>query len=236
MDAGRGVGLVAGAAVVYLGAASLERLGEITNWLSFLFEYGLGVGMQIYLALLCYAWLRGLTFDFDSLRRFALRRFAFVIKWALVVMVVSSLGINLPLVVATFQTPDHRFDPGAVILATRVLLAAALLVFCAMQALLIFHNETLRRAAADQWQLWRHYGWHLAWFVVMVALHFFLQEAVDALLPAALGPWSWPGAVWRLGLHPVLWSVLAGWFLVSWVCLFQRCERRQPDLEELARY
>ena len=176
----------------YLGSVPLERAGEITNWLSFLFEYLLGVGMQIYLVLLCYAWLRGLTFDFDSLRRFALRRFVFVVKWALVVMVVGSIGINLPLIIATFQPPDHRFDPRGTILVTRVLLCSVLLALCAVQALLVFHNETFRRALVDQWRLWRSYGWHLAWFVVIVALHFFLLEAADALLPGAVGAWSWP--------------------------------------------
>ena len=221
---------------LFLGAAALERLGEIVNWLSFLFEYGLGVGVQIYLVLLCYAWLRGLTFDFASLRRFALRRFVFVVKWALVVMIVSSLGINLPLVAAAFQAADHRLDAAGSILFTRWLLVGTLTVFCAVQVLLVFHNETLGRAVGDQWRLWRHYGWHLGWLVIAAALHFFALEAADVLLPAALGPWTWPGALWRLLVHPVLWSALAGWFLVSWVCLFQRCERHLPDADELVRY
>ena len=221
---------------LYLGAAPLLRGGEIINGLSFLFEYLLGVSVQVYLVLLAYAWLRGLNFEFTALRRFALRRFVFVVKWALVVMTISSLGINLPLVIATFQPLDRRWNVDGMILVTRVVLAATLLIFCAMQSLLIFHNETLRRALADQWRLWRSFGWHLSWFVVVVVLHFFVLEAADVLLPSALGQWTWPGAVWRLVLHPLIWSMLASWFLVSWVCLFQRCERRQPDLDELVRY
>ncbi len=58
----------------------------------FLFEYLLGVGVQIYLILLCYAWIRGMTFDFDGLRRFALRRFAYVVQWAVVVLAISRSG------------------------------------------------------------------------------------------------------------------------------------------------
>ena len=221
---------------LYFGAAALERIGEITNGLSFLFEYLLGVSVQIYLVLLCYAWIRGLNFDFASLRRFALRRFVFVVKWALVVMVISSLGINLPLIIASFQTPGHRLNPATFILATRWLLAGTLLLFCAMQILLIFHNESLRRALADQGRLWYRHAWHLAWLILVVALHFFLLGIANALLPVALGPWTWPAAVWSLALHPLLWSGLASWFLVSWVCLFQRCERNRPDVEELVRF
>ena len=77
----------------YLGAAG-PGVGEIVDSLSFVFEYLLGVGTQIYVILLCFAWIRGLTFDFDELRRFALRRFAFVVKWAAVVIVISSAGIG----------------------------------------------------------------------------------------------------------------------------------------------
>lgn len=221
---------------LYLGSAALERVGEVTNWLSFLFEYLLGVSVQIYLVLLCYAWIRGLSFDFESLRRFALRRFVFVVKWALVVMIVSSVGINLPLVFASFQGPEHRLDPAGLILATRWFLTGTLLVFSAMQILLIFHNESLLRALTDQWRLWSRHAWHLSWFLVVMALHFFLLETANALLPVALGPWTWPAAAWNLVLHPLLWSGLASWFLVSWVCLFQRCERNRPDADELVKF
>ena len=194
------------------------------------------MSVQIYLVLLCYAWIRGLRFDFDSLRRFALRRFVFVVKWALVVMTISSVGINLPLVIASFQPPGQRWHPAGTILATRWLLAGSLLIFCAMQILLIFHNETLLRALAGQWRLWRCHAWHLGWLVLVVALHFFLLEVSNALLPVALGSWTWPAVTWNLVLHPLLWSGLASWFLVSWVCLFQRCEHHRPDAEDLVRF
>ncbi len=221
---------------LYLGAATLEQTGEIVNWLGFLFEYLLGVSVQIYLVLLCYAWIRGLTFDFESLRRFALRRFVFVVKWALVVMIISSVGMHLPLVVASFQAPDQRLNPDGWLLHTRQLLALVLLAFCAVQTLLVFHNESLRRAWADQARFWHRHAWHLSWFIVIVALHFLALETAHAFLPIALGPGTWPAAVWTLFLHPLLWSGLASWFLVSWVCLFQRCERNRPDAENLVKF
>ena len=87
--------------ISWLGTAVDERTllrgGEGINWLSFLFEYVIGVGVQVYLLLLAFAWVRGLTFDREALRRFALRRWVLVSKWAGVLLLVSSVGINLPL-------------------------------------------------------------------------------------------------------------------------------------------
>ena len=223
----------------YFGAAVLLQTGEVVNSLSFVFEYLLGVGVQIYVVLLCYAWIRGLTFDFDALRRFALRRFAFVVKWTAVVMLLSVAGITLPQVVRSFQPV---FDPRAadwtagVIEDTRWLLGVTLLLFCSMQVLLIFHNESLLRAAGDHWRLLRRYGTHVGWLVVVVALHFLTLAVADAFLPLALGNWTWPGVTWSLLIHPLLWTALAAWFLASWVCLFQRCEQNRPDVKELVRF
>lgn len=223
----------------YFGAAMLLRVGEAVDSLSFLFEYLLGVGVQIYVVLLCFAWIRGLTFDFDDLRRFALRRFAFVVKWTAIVMLLSVVGITLPLIIGSFQTAS---DPrGAnwmspVIQDTRWALSVILLLFCSMQILLIFHNETLRQAVGDHWRLLRRHGGHVGWLVLIIALHFFALALADAFLPIALGSWTWPSALWSLLVHPLVWTALAGWFLASWVCLFRRCERDIPDAKELVRF
>ena len=223
----------------YYGAEALMRAGEGVDSLSFLFEYALGVGVQIYIILLCFAWIRGLTFDFEDLRRFALRRFAFVVKWTAVVMLLSILGITVPLTISSFQIAPDPHDTvwtSTVILAARWLLSAILLLFCSMQILLIFHNEALRQALGDHWRLLRFHGWHIGWFVLIIALHFFGLAFADAYLPLALGSWTWPGATWSLLMHPLLWTALAGWFLASWVCMFRRCERNVPDVKELVRY
>ena len=220
----------------YFGEATLLRAGESVNALSFFFEYLLGVAVQIYLVLLVFTWVRGLSFDFDGLRRFALRRFSFVVKWSAVVLIVSALGISAPLVVASFGPADAAWEPGKWVLWTRWALAAGLLLFGTMQALLIFHNETLRQALGDTGQLWRRYGWHLGSLLAVAAVHFLALAVLNAYLPVALGRWTWPGAVWNVLLYPLLWSALAGWFLASWVCLFRRCERGSPDVEELVRF
>ena len=221
---------------VYFGAVELLRAGEIINWLSSIFEYLIGVGLQIYLILLCFAWLRGLTFDFDSLRRFALRRFAFVVRWALVMILLSSIGINLPLLAGTFPLQPDAIEGawiGAAVWFSRWLLAIVALLFCSMQITLVFHNESLHEALADHIRFLRRHGERVGWLSVVAGTHFLVLVGVNAFLLRALGELSWPSAIWSVLFYPVLWSGLAAWLLASWVCLFRRCEIDQPHAEEL---
>ena len=73
-------------------------------------------------------------------------------------------------------------------------------------------------------------GWCWSWRCT-----FLPWPLADAFLPLALGPWTLPAAIWSLFVHPLLWTALAAWFLASWVCLFRRCERNQPDADEWVR-
>ncbi len=223
----------------FLGSKGLLSAGEVVDSLSFVFEYLLGVGVQIYLILLCFAWVRGLTFDFDALRRFALRRFAFVVKWSVMVIVVSGAGINVPLIVRSLRPALDSFQPDwtdGVIHATRWFLSVSLLVFCSMQILLVFHNESLLQALADHFRLLRRYGGYVGWLMLIVALHFLVLALVDAFLPLALGSWTMPGVTWSLLVQPLAWTALASWFVASWVCLFRRCEHNCPDADDLVRF
>ena len=223
----------------FLGADALLRVGEAVNWLGFVFEYVLGVALQIYVVLLCFAWVRGLSFEYEELRRFALRRLSFVLKWAGVVLLLSSAGINLPLLLASFRpVADVAAEAAAVhvVVVARWLLAAILLVFCSMQITLVFHNESLRRAFADHWRLVRLHRWPIAWLLWIAVLHFTLLAALDATLLRGLGERTWPAAFWESLLYPALWSVLAAWLLASWVCLFRRCATGRPDADQLVRF
>ena len=135
----------------FFGEAGFLRWGLIINAIGFLFESLLGVGVQIYLIALCYVWVRGITFDFDRVRRFALRRFVSVGRWTVLVLAISTAGINLPPIVHVFQSVDQ--SPSAAwiertVQGTHWLLAVVVLAFCSMQILLVFHNETLRTACA----------------------------------------------------------------------------------------
>jgi hypothetical protein len=213
----------------------LALAGGVIYWLSFAFEYFLGVGLQIYLVLLCFAWVRGLSFDFDKLRRFALRRFAFVVKWAVVVLVLSSIGINLPVVVDSVLDGEREWLVRTVVLS-QLILPLILVGFCSMQLTLIFHNESLRRAFADHFRLMRRHAGSVGWLVAIAGIHFFLLALAGEMLGAAGGTGTWPLVIWRLLIYPVLWAALGGWFLASWVCLFRRCETNRRDLEELVQF
>ena len=220
----------------YFGSATLLRAVEVINWLSFVFEYRLGVGLQIYRILRCVAWVRGLTFTFDGLRRFALRRFAFVVSWALVMILLSSLGINLPLLAGTFPLQAEAVEGawiGAVVWFSRWMLAVVALLFCSMQITLVFHNETLRQAFGNHIRFLRRHAERVGWLSLVAGVHFLLLVGLNAFLLRALGELSWPAGMWSVLFYPVLWTALAAWLLASWVCLFRRCELDKADAEEL---
>ncbi len=220
----------------FVGEAELLRWGEVVNAFGFLFEYLLGVGVQIYLIVLCFLWVRGMRFQTDRAQRFALRRFAFVVRWAAVVMAISTLGITLPLVVARFQGPEGHDWVNPTVQSTRWVLAALLLTFCSLQMVLVFHNENLWQALGDHFRLLRRHGLHVGWLVVVAALHFFALALANAFLARALGTWTWPGALWTLLVYPTLWTTLAAWLLASWACLYARCRSDRADAEELVVY
>ena len=195
--------------------------------------------MQIYLIGLCFVWVRGMTFDFDRLRRFALRRFVSVGRWAVIILAISTAGINGPLVINLFEPAASQETPAWIertVSATHWLLAGILVTFCSLQIRLVFHNETLRAACADHFRILRQHGLHISWLVAVAALHFFALAAANGVFSKALGPWTWPAAAWSLLVYPVLWAFLASWLLASWVCLFKRCESGRADADELVRY
>ena len=228
--------------ISWLSTAVDERAllqgGEGVNWLSFLFEYGIGVGVQIYLLLLAFAWVRGLSFDLEALGRFAVRRWVLVSQWAGVLLLVSSLGINLPLLLTNAALlPGFSADAAArIVTFTRWFLAVGLTLFCSVQICLVFHNGTLWRAFRDHFHLLRRYGWHIAWFALVAAIHYLLLAASNIFLPQALGEWTLPALCWKTLGYPLLWAVLSAWSLAAWVCLFRRCEAGRPETDDLVRF
>ena len=56
----------------------------------------------------CLAWIKGLSFEEGELFRFAMRRFSYVLEWAGIVVVVSTLIVRLPLLLAYFMNVPRR--------------------------------------------------------------------------------------------------------------------------------
>jgi hypothetical protein len=200
----------------------------VVVWLAFLFEYFFGVCVQIYLILLAYCWVRGISFTHRHLLDFAIRRFSFVVKWAALVTVLSSIFIDLPLILKNFAPFAGFFtSEGAKVdfrlLLARSILTGFLLVFSTMQITLTFHSESLRHAFHDHLQFLRRYWWPFSWFLIAAALHLFALEMLNLTVRAGFGKGTAAGILWQL-LFPWLAAIVAAWLLASWVCLYKRCD------------
>ena len=88
-------------------AAGLLRISATVDAVAFIFEYLFGVYIQVYLITVCFAWIKGLSFEEGELFRFAMRRFSYVLEWAGIVVVLSTLFVRVPLLLAYFTNiPD----------------------------------------------------------------------------------------------------------------------------------
>src|SRR5262249_28688978 len=74
-----------------LPTADLLQVSASIDAFAFIFEYLLGVYIQVYLIVVCFAWIRGSSFEEGELFRFAIRRFSYVLEWAGIVVLVSTL-------------------------------------------------------------------------------------------------------------------------------------------------
>jgi len=221
-----------GPSLIYLNRVApgllVVRWAALIDWLSSLFAYLFGVGVQVYLILIVYTWLRGLNWTPVHLMDLAIRRSSFVVKWAAVVMAFSSLLIDLPRVSAMlFHFDDPVFLNHTLIYTDRVgrpLLALFLIFFSTMQVTLTFHSETLGKAMAQHWQFLRRFSWEFLWFLLIAGIHFLGLSFLDHwLLLGFGGVTDCAGILWSF-IHPLLGALLAAWLLSSWVSLYKRCE------------
>ncbi len=229
-----------GPSLIYLNRIApgllIVRWSALIDWLSSLFAYLFGVGVQVYLILLVYTWLRGITWTPLHLMDLAIRRFSFVVKWAAVVMAVSSLFIDLPRIYALlFHFDDPSFVDHTLLYTDRIarpLLALFLIIFSSMQITLTFHSESLRKAIYQHLQFIRRFAWQLSWFLLIAAIHLFGLALLDRTLLLGFGGDSTSaGFIWSF-VHPLLGAFLAAWLLSSWVSLYKRCETgrvKTPD-------
>jgi hypothetical protein len=207
----------------------------VIAWLAFLFEYLLGVCIQIYLILLAYTWIRGLTFNHANLLDLAIRRFSYVVKWAVIVMALSTLFIDAPLIMKNFPAFADLFPEGEILARrlaqARACLATFLLLTATMQIMLTFHNESWRKAMRDHLRFMARRWWPFGWFVLVAAIHFFLLHTGDLAVRRGVGEGTalWVG--WCL-LFPWIAAVVAAWLLATWVCVFKRCDTTRSETHQ----
>ena len=207
-------------------AGAWFQWAPVAEWLSFLFEYLAGVCVQIGLILIAFCWVRGITFTRANLIDFAIRRLSFVVRWALLVMLLSTLLLHLPLILKNFAPWQSLFPPHEAAFdarwkVARGVLTAVLLLFSTMQITLTFHSESLAKAFRDHWQFLRIQWWPLIWFFILAGVHFYLLRVAIALVQRGFGEGTALGIAWGL-LAPWLNGVVAAWLLASWVCFYRQ--------------
>src|SRR6202171_4800109 len=111
-------------------AAGLLQISATIDAVAFIFEYLFGVYIQVYLITVCLAWIKGLSFGEEDLFRFAMRRFSYVLEWAGIVVIVSTLIVRVPLLLAYFMNVPDVLDymPGE-----RFIMCALIIAFCSVQ-------------------------------------------------------------------------------------------------------
>ncbi|MEY2547110.1 MAG: hypothetical protein QOG48_2227 [Verrucomicrobiota bacterium] len=227
---------IAKAAVFFLlSHVSDPRFPQISasiDALAFIFEYLLGVYIQVYIITVCLVWVRGLSFNETSLFQFAARRFAYVLKWAGVVICVSMMFVRGPLLLAYFTNVPAVLD---YLPYQRMLMSIFILAFACVQVSLALHNENLAQAIAAHFRFVRQNFTRFAWFVLICALHFIVILAFDAVARNAIANRIVALIVWKFAFVTMRGLVI-GWLLASWVCLFRQSETRAHGQENWVRY
>src|SRR6266571_4387270 len=165
-------------------AAGLLQISATVDAVAFIFEYLFGVYIQIYLITVCITWIRGVSFEEGALFRFAMRRFSYVLKWAGIVVLLSTLIVRLPLLLAYFTDIPNVLD---YLPLERLVISGLIIAFCSVQISLALHNETLAAAIRSHRQFIRENAGHFRWFLLICGIHFFLLIASDAVVRGAIG-------------------------------------------------
>jgi len=213
-------------------AAGLLRISATVDAAAFIFEYLLGVYIQVYLITVCLAWIKGVSFEEGELFRFAMRRFSYVLEWAGIVVAVSTLIVRVPLVLAYFTNIPGVLDYLPI---ARVLMSGLIIAFCSVQISLALHNETLIEAMRAHAQFVRQNAGRLAWFLIICGLHFFVIMICDAVVRSAIADRLGALFLWKFSFA-FLRGMVTGWLLASWVCLFRGCENRRINQEKWIQY
>ncbi len=213
-------------------AARVLQVSATVDAVAFIFEYLFGVYIQIYLITVCITWIRGVSFEEGALFRFAMRRFSYVLKWAGIVVLLSTLVVRLPLLLAYFMDIPDVLD---YLPLERVVMSGLIIAFCSVQISLALHNETLAAAIRSHRQFIRENAGRFGWFLLICGIHFFLLIASDAVVRGAIGDRLVALFSWKC-IFVFLRGLITGWLLASWVCLFRQSETGRVEQESWIRY
>jgi hypothetical protein len=208
----------------YVDGILLLRAGAIIDFLSTQFEYLFGVLIQIFLVLIAFVWIRGLSSEPDRIFQFALKRAVYSAKWIGVILLTSLLLIQLPLLISYLWISQQTDATAAVVQyvdqTARPLIAVAFLLFCSIQVTLILNNENLRDAIQEHAQFMRHSWLRIASFLLLAGLQFFVVCWLSELVAGGFPRYSVPNLLFA-ALFTFGRAFLAAWFIASWVCLYR---------------
>jgi hypothetical protein len=213
-------------------AAGLLQISATVDAVAFIFEYLFGVYIQVYLITVCLAWVKGVSFEEGELCRFAMRRFSYVLKWAGIVVLVSTLIVRMPLLLAYFMHIPNVLD---YLPLERIVMSGLIIAFCSVQISLALHNETLGAAIRAHRQFIGANAHRVGWFLFICGMHFFFIMACDAITRAAITDRLVVLFLWKC-IFVSLRGLITGWLLASWVCFFRQCETDRVDWESRVRY
>jgi len=215
-----------------VSAAGLLRISATVDTVAFIFEYLFGVYIQVYLITVCLAWIKGVSFEEGELFRFAMRRFSYVLEWAGIVVVVSTLVVRLPLLLAYFTNIPGVLDYLPI---ERVFMSGLIIAFCSVQISLALHNETLSDAIRAHGRFIRENAGRFAWFLIICGIHFLGIMICDAIARSAIADRLGALFIWKF-IFACLRGIVTGWLLASWVCLFRQYESGRANQEKWIQY
>jgi hypothetical protein len=213
-------------------AAGVLQISASVDAVAFIFEYLFGVYIQVYLIMVCFTWIRGLSFEEGELFRFAMRRFTYVLKWAGIVVFLSTILVRAPLLLAYFMNIPDVLD---YLPLQRLFMCLLIISFASVQISLALHNENLREAIRAHRAFVRRNGGRFGWFLLICALHFFFIMAWDAIVRGAIADRLVALIVWK-SIFVSVRGFITGWLLASWVCLFRQYETGRIDQESWIQY
>ncbi|MBV8900523.1 MAG: hypothetical protein JOY92_10495 [Verrucomicrobia bacterium] len=210
----------------FIGAIQLLQLGAVLDAFSFQFEALFGTLIEVYLVLLVYAWLRGLSASSDRVFALAVKRSVYAARWTGLLLLAGLLLVHLPLL-ATYGWIQGRTDFTRAVVQyidqiARPLLDVILILFCSVQLSLVFHNEALGRALGTHVAFVRAHWYRLLWFLLVAAMHFFFLEWLRNFFATGFPENSFPERFATL-IALEAKAFLSAWFLASWVCFYRVC-------------
>jgi hypothetical protein len=191
-----------------------------------------GIFFLTYLMLMAYAWLRGLHFQRDKLLLVAMRRTGFVLKWSLPLATLAAVLIVLPLYLPLLVAPGSDLENIGSWFSTWIglpLITAIAFIHLPVQAILVFHNESLRDALRDGRRLMRAQWPPILLFLLATYALFLLLAMGSNALTLQLGVESSAGLVvliFAAGIE----AMLAGWLIASWVCLYKSLSAGRKEI------